>query len=74
MACRIGITTNEAERRQDWEREYPTLRNWRIVGSHGSKSEAQQQENQLAAKHNCDSSPGGAGPEIGNWVVYYFEY
>ena len=74
MACRIGITTNEAERKQHWEREHPTLRDWRIVGHHNSKLAAQQQETQLAAQYRCVSWQGGAGPEVGDWVVYYFAY
>ena len=74
MACRIGITTDEVGRRQYWEGVHPTLSNWQILSRHRSKSEAQQQENLLAVKYGCVSSPGGAGPEIGNWAVYYFKY
>ena len=75
MGCRIGITTNEAERKQYWERVHPTLRNWEILSRHRSKSAAQHQENLLAEKHGCDASPGGDDSDIDDiWVVYYFAY
>ena len=74
MACRVGITTDPDERRQHWESIYPDLRNWTIVGTFGTKSAAQDLETRHARQHGCDSHPGGAGPEHGNWSVYHFEF
>ena len=74
MGCRIGITTNPGARRRHWESQYPTLRNWRIVSRHESKSEAQREENRLARLYGCEAHPGGDGPERAKWCVYMFEY
>lgn len=74
MACRVGITTNPGRRKREWESEYPTLRNWRIVSRHKTKSAAQAAEDRFADSYGCDASPGGAGPEHANWCVYVFEY
>ena len=74
MACRIGITTDEARRRGEWEAKYPSLRNWRALHHCTTKTEAQRLETSLARDQGCESSPGGDGPENGNWVVYRFDY
>ena len=74
MACRIGITTDQQERRQYWRSRHPSLRNWRILETLFSKTSAQQAETRLSQQHGCVASPGGAGPEYATWYVYYFEY
>ena len=74
MACRVGMTTNPGERKRHWEGEYPTLRNWTILGRYKTKSEAQRAETTLAQQHGCVSAPGGSGDENDNWVVYKFDY
>lgn len=74
MACRVGITTNPGERRRYWESKYSTLRNWRIVSRHETKSAAQQKENEIARSRGCDASPGGAGSAYARWCVYVFDH
>jgi len=74
MACRIGITTNPGERKRYWQGQHPTLRNWRILERHSSKSAAQNAEYRLSKKDGCIASAGGDGPEYTDWVVYKFEY
>lgn len=74
MGCRVGMTQNEQERKSHWESRYPSLSGWQILGRFATKTEAQQAETRFAAQYGCDSSPGGDGPEHGNWVVYKFQY
>lgn len=74
MPCRVGITTNPEERKQHWQNQHPTLRNWQILATYPTKSQAQQRETQEAASRGCQASPGGAGPEVATWSVYYFDY
>lgn len=74
MACRIGMTTNPGERKRHWESEHSNLSNWQILGRYKTKSEAQKAETAFANQQNCVSSPGGAGAEQDDWVVYKFEY
>ena len=73
MACRIGITTDPESRKADWERKYPNLRNWRILETHQTKSQAQQAEDRLASQYGCEAHHGG-GSDPGPWSVYKFDY
>lgn len=74
MACRVGITTNIPGRKLDWELEYPTLKNWKVVGGPMSRDEAQAMETRLAKAWGCDAHPGGSKPDnlLSQWWVYYF--
>ena len=74
MACRVGMTTDPETRLASWRSEYPTLRNWRILHRVNSKTEAQRLENLEAQRLGCVAHPGGEGPEVAVWHVYYFEY
>jgi hypothetical protein len=76
MGCRTGITTRPRERKVEWEKQYPELYDWRILGEHPSREEAQEAEDATAAKHGCDSSGGGDDPgEPGaTWYHYHFYY
>ena len=74
MACRVGITTDPDRRKKEWQKEYPNLWDWQILGVHSTKSAAQEQETAEAKRRGCDSSPGGGGPERATWHVYYFQY
>lgn len=74
MACRIGITTNPDQRKAAWQREHPTLRNWEILEICQRKSDAQNRENIYAERFGCAAHPGGEGPELALWYVYYFQY
>lgn len=75
MACRIGITTDLVERQQYWMSQYPfTFRNWQVTGPYFTRTAAQEQENAEAFRLGCTAHPGGAGPEVAYWYVYYFEY
>ncbi len=74
MACRVGITTNPEERKKDWEKEYPGLKNWTIIARNLSYSDAQAKEDEYARKNGCISRPGGPDNGKNNWVVYKFDY
>jgi len=75
MTCRVGITTDLIARRAYWEKQFPkTFRNWQVVETCYSKSQAQTQETLLADAWGCESHPGGDGPEISTWHVYYFQH
>ena len=74
MACQIGITTDPDRRRREWRSQRPTLRNWRILSTHRSKSAAQREESKLAARSTCSSHAGGVGPERATWYVYRFTF
>ncbi len=74
MSCRVGITTDPDRRKKEWENQHPTLRNWKILSKHDSKTKAQSRENQEARNRGCVSGSGGGGPEYATWYVYYFEY
>ena len=74
MACRVGITTDWQKRRRDWKRKHPSLKKWDVLRECDSKSEVQKWENWYANEKNCVAHPGGDGPEVATWYVYYFEY
>lgn len=76
MACRVGITTNLAERKAEWERRHPTLHNWHVLKVFGSREQAQAFEKQAAERENCACGEGGREPDSPGaaWCVYYFEY
>lgn len=71
MPCRVGITTRPDERRREWQRRYPTLRNWE-QRQFESRSAAQAWEN----KQPCERSGGGAEPDSpgATWYAYRFDY
>ena len=73
MACRVGITTDLADRERYWRSQYPTLRNWTHISTHATQAAAQAREDEEAKRRGCESSAGG--PNIpGPWYVYYFEH
>lgn len=75
MACQVGITTDLARRKREWERARPGLRNWQqIGGSHSTKSSAQAAEDRYANLYGCNSGSGGGGREYDTWYVYKFDY
>ena len=74
MACRIGIATDPEERKQHWTNRHPTLKNWQILETGLSYSQAQKKENEYARKYGCQSHQGGEKSRQNNWSVYYFEY
>ncbi len=75
MGCRIGITTNPEERRNDWNRDYPGLKNWRIIaGPFTTKYEAQIVETDMAKQYGCVAAPGGRDVPGLSWYVYMFDF
>ena len=74
MLCRVGITTNWLERKAEWRRMHPSLRNWSVSLPYFSKSEAQVVETRLGIEHGCLWHWGGGDPERRFWYVYHFEY
>ena len=50
MACRIGITTDTEKRKAYWKSQHPTLKDWRIIKVHKTKTEAQAAETKLSKR------------------------
>ena len=74
MACRIGITTAPDRRKQEWQKQYPHMSDWKILTTCSSKSEAQAEEERLSKEHGCEAHPGGDGNEDATWYVYMFNH
>lgn len=78
MGCRVGITTDPESRKEDWERDCPGLKNWRIIAEGLSRSAAQKKEDEYEEEHDCEAYRGGRNPEPendqNNWSVYRFDY
>ena len=72
--CRVGMTTDLAEREQYWRSVYPHLYNWRVEAYGLTYEQAQALENQIAAQRGCQSAPGGAHVPGYVWSVYSFQY
>ena len=72
MPCRAGITTRPKERKAEWERIEPTMRNWRLSGPFSSRQVAQDWENQQpCAKHGGGNEPDSP---TAVWFGYRFDY
>lgn len=76
MGCRVGITTNPEDRKQDWERKYPNLKGWEILASYSYRPLAEAREEDEAGRRGCDTHQGGREPdrEGAQWFVYHFEF
>lgn len=74
MPCQIGITTDPDRRKQEWQQERPTLRNWQVLETHRTKTAAQAAEVRLANQQGCNYGTGGGGQEVATWYVYRFDY
>lgn len=75
MASRIGITVDLVARRAYWEQQFPkTFRNWQVVDTCYSKSQAQARETLLAKTWGCESHADGDGSEVSTWYAYYFQH
>lgn len=72
--CRVGITTNLARRRKEWENEMGgPIPNWTEFGPFASREDAQAKENELSDQYGCIAHGGGAYPdEPSPWYVYLF--
>ena len=73
MLCRVGISIDPATRRTYWERQVVGLSNLRILKQTRSRAQAQEYENQYAARAGCQSHAGGPNTP-GTWSVYRFDY
>ncbi len=74
MRKRVGITTDPEQRRKDWEKEYPTLRDWNIVKRELTYEEAQALENVYKSTKEYEGHEGGP-PKAGRvYSVYTFSY
>jgi hypothetical protein len=72
MGCRAGITTRPADRKAEWQQEYPNMRNWQKVGPFGSRKEAQSWEDrQPCVKHGGGADPDSPGAK---WYGYRFDF
>ena len=74
MSCRIGMTTDVENRKKYWKSRHSNLRDWQILGTYQTKTEAQNAESRLAKSYGCVSHPGGDGSEYDTWYVYKFSY
>ena len=74
MPCQVGITTDLARRKREWEQKIVGLRNWRRISTHRTRSAAQAREITEAERLNCNYGVGGAGAERATWHVYTFTY
>ncbi len=74
MGCRVGITTNEEERKKHWKSQYPSMKNWKILKTFNNKTDAQKYETAKAKSHKCVAHHGGDGPEKATWIVYHFDF
>lgn len=75
MPCRVGMTTDPARRKKEWESEYPNLHDWEILYDGLSKEKAQEKETEEASARGCVAEPGGRESEDNKkWSVYYFKY
>lgn len=72
MGCRAGITTRLDERQTEWQRQYPTMRNWQAYGPFQNRAAAQQWED----SQPCVKSGGGADPDFlgARWYSYKFDF
>ncbi len=69
----IGITTDLARRRTEWEDEFPDLFGWSVIaGPYNTQEEAQVAEEELASLLGCEAHFGEEGE--GEWYVYRFFY
>ena len=73
MVKRVGITTDPEERRQHWENEHPSLRQWKIVFKGLTYEQAQEEEN-LYINKGYQGHPGGEKKPGSIYSVYTFEY
>ena len=73
MPCRVGITTDPKRRKQEWEEKVYGLSNWELSGPYSSREAAQNEENKLKAKYNCEGAPGEKDADD-DWHVYMFNY
>lgn len=73
MDYRIGITTRPDERKKEWQKVYPHLREWVILDQVDSKKLAKEQELRLARLMDCIPSDPDRITEKGRlWYVYRF--
>ena len=75
--CRIGMTTRES-RKEEWIRDYgcigvEVVKLETLADCVPSKRAAQDCENVLAKKHNCESKGGGRPPISPFHFIYKFE-
>lgn len=77
MPCIVGMTTNLKARQKQWEKELPgRIYEWAVLLDGLTREQAQQLEISLAAKHGCNSEPGGRDTKDSDatWTVYRFTY
>lgn len=73
MSCRVGITTDVARRKREWQNKYPGMYGWAVLARGLTRTAAQERENQEAKARGCISSGGGRDAG-GSWSVYFFRY
>ncbi|HXK09631.1 MAG TPA: hypothetical protein VMT70_08315 [Vicinamibacteria bacterium] len=73
MPRRAGITARPQERRAEWVREHPTMRNWQLFGPFASLEQAQAWE---SMQRTCLRSDGDVETESAGarWWGYWFDY
>lgn len=73
MSRRVGITTRPNERRVEWIREFPTLRDWMHFGPFVSLEQALAWE---SLQRDCVRSGSGGEPDTAGarWWGYRFDH
>lgn len=71
---RVGISCNLTETLSLLEKEYPTLRNWKVINTGLTVEQAQKQEAQYPKQNGCETLPYGIIKNGEVYVVYYFEF
>lgn len=73
MACYAGITTDLQRRKEELQRNFPTMKNWTPQGPFENREKAQEWENK---QYECGKHPGGNEPDNPNakWHGYRFDY
>ena len=74
MACRVGMTTNPADRKSHWQNKVNGFRNWRILASGLTYDQAETREKSEAKSGGCDHGSGGQRVSGAVWSVYKFEF
>ena len=76
MPCRLGITTDFARSRREWEEKLPTAHNFWLVEPEPflTKSRAQSEVEHLALFLGCEYDRIVSGPENARWYVFRFDH
>ena len=61
MHCLVGITNDLETKKNHYEHDYPSLRNWQAFGPFDSIADAQNWQNTMIKQHGCQTSWSATG-------------